>query len=288
VRVAALWRYPVKSVQGEPLAVAELTATGIAGDRRWAVADAETGTILSAKRVGRLLMASARTTDPVTITLPDGTELHGPGPRTDDALSSWLERPVRLVGQTDAVPTFERQADDTDDHSPTITWTGRPGSFVDSSHLHLLTTASLRVASRQRPDLDWSPRRFRPNVLLDVGAEDHPGSPGDGRVEDGRIEDSRVEDGWIEDCWIEDGRVEDGWIGDRLRLGTAEVIVTKPCRRCVMVTRPQPSGLELQRDVLAHLAATAENALGVRADVHLIGHVAVGDTAVLSPPSPPS
>lgn len=268
MRVAALWRYPVKSLQGEPLAVAELTATGIAGDRRWAIANAETGTILSAKRVGRLLMASARTTDPVTITLPDGAELHGPGPRTDDALSSWLERPVRLVGQTDAVPTFERQADDTDDHSPTITWTGRPGSFVDSSHLHLLTTASLRVASRQRPDLDWSPRRFRPNVLLDVGSEDPPGSPGDG--------------------WVEDGRVEDGWIGDRLRLGTAEVIVTKPCRRCVMVTRPQPSGLELQRDVLAHLAATAENALGVRADVHLVGHVTVGDAAVLSPPSTPS
>jgi len=33
MRVAALWRYPVKSLGGEPLQTAELTADGLAGDR---------------------------------------------------------------------------------------------------------------------------------------------------------------------------------------------------------------------------------------------------------------
>ncbi|MFN2464119.1 MAG: MOSC N-terminal beta barrel domain-containing protein, partial [Candidatus Dormibacteria bacterium] len=35
-RVAALWRYPVKSMAGEALAVADVSWHGLAGDRRWA------------------------------------------------------------------------------------------------------------------------------------------------------------------------------------------------------------------------------------------------------------
>src|ERR687893_737365 len=39
VRVLELWRYPVKSLQGERLETAEIGAEGIAGDRQWAVLD---------------------------------------------------------------------------------------------------------------------------------------------------------------------------------------------------------------------------------------------------------
>jgi len=35
-RVAELWRYPVKSMAGEPLAEVEVSWHGLAGDRRWA------------------------------------------------------------------------------------------------------------------------------------------------------------------------------------------------------------------------------------------------------------
>ncbi len=35
-RVAALWRYPVKSMAGEPLEDAGVSWNGLAGDRRWA------------------------------------------------------------------------------------------------------------------------------------------------------------------------------------------------------------------------------------------------------------
>jgi uncharacterized protein len=35
-RIVALWRYPVKSMAGEPLAAADVSWHGLAGDRRWA------------------------------------------------------------------------------------------------------------------------------------------------------------------------------------------------------------------------------------------------------------
>ena len=38
--VAALWRYPVKSMLGEELNAAEVTVRGLLGDRQFAVVDA--------------------------------------------------------------------------------------------------------------------------------------------------------------------------------------------------------------------------------------------------------
>ena len=53
LRVAGLWRYPVKSMAGEPLQVAELTADGIPGDRIVQVYGPEG--IRSSRRQHRLL-----------------------------------------------------------------------------------------------------------------------------------------------------------------------------------------------------------------------------------------
>ena len=53
LRVAGLWRYPVKSMAGEPLQVAELTAEGIPGDRIVQVYGPEG--IRSSRRQHRLL-----------------------------------------------------------------------------------------------------------------------------------------------------------------------------------------------------------------------------------------
>lgn len=243
MEVVGIWRYPVKSLGGEQLETADLVETGLVGDRQWAVADQATGRVLSAKRDGRLLDGSARLDGGPMVELPGGGRLQGPGPATDAALSSWLGRSVRLVEAGPTPPTFERQADDEDDSSPTATWAGRPHSFVDSSPLHLLTTASLRAAAEQRPDLDWAPQRFRPNLLIDaVGSH----------------------------------RVEDDWIGQHLVVGDAEIEVTGACRRCVMTTRAAP-GLDRQPDILRHLVGATAGALGVRAAVVRGGTVRVGD-----------
>lgn len=48
--VAELWRYPVKSMQGEPLSETRVGPTGIDGDRGWAVVDTKTGLALTGRR----------------------------------------------------------------------------------------------------------------------------------------------------------------------------------------------------------------------------------------------
>ena len=54
MRISALWRYPVKSMAGEPLARAELLPDGIAGDRGVQVLDAR-GKVVTARTHPRLL-----------------------------------------------------------------------------------------------------------------------------------------------------------------------------------------------------------------------------------------
>ena len=51
--IAALWRFPVKSMRGGQLEEVELTDQGIVGDRAYALIEAETGKVVSAKSVKR-------------------------------------------------------------------------------------------------------------------------------------------------------------------------------------------------------------------------------------------
>ena len=79
VVVAQLWRYPVKSMQGERLPAVEIQVDGVDGDRRWGVRDERTGRVLTGRREARLLEAAAilaAGSEPV-IELPDGTVLVG-------------------------------------------------------------------------------------------------------------------------------------------------------------------------------------------------------------------
>ena len=49
--VTALWRFPLKSMRGERLEQAEFTERGLVGDRAYALIDADTGKVVSAKSV---------------------------------------------------------------------------------------------------------------------------------------------------------------------------------------------------------------------------------------------
>ena len=193
-RVAALWRYPVKSFQGEPIPEGAIDEDGLRGDRCWGVRDEATGRILTARREPRLLLASAVLTDDglPEITIPDGQRVRGTGVLTDSALSAWLGRPVTLVPAQGAPgATAEFFADATDDTSAAIEWTMPAGRFVDAMALLVLTTSSLRAGAEVYPAGDWHPRRFRPNVLVDI-------------------------DG---DSWI-----EDEWCGRTVQVATVEVL----------------------------------------------------------------
>ena len=75
MRVVELWRFPVKSLQGEQLDDATVRVGGIDGDRAFALFDVDTGLGLTARRVPELLYASARSCGANArpeITLPDG------------------------------------------------------------------------------------------------------------------------------------------------------------------------------------------------------------------------
>ena len=89
-RVAALWRYSVKSMLGEQLEEADFAERGLAGDRAYALAGVESGRIQNAKRAGWKGLFGFRTNltgephdDPsrLRITLPDG-EVTPAKPRT--------------------------------------------------------------------------------------------------------------------------------------------------------------------------------------------------------------
>src|SRR5437867_13214234 len=107
--VAELWRFPVKSMKGERLAQAQLTEAGLVGDRAYALIDADTGKVVSAKSVKLfpdLLACRAafiappqarREVPPVRIELPDGTSVTSDSSDADRALSAYFRRDVRLA-----------------------------------------------------------------------------------------------------------------------------------------------------------------------------------------------
>lgn len=245
MEVVGLWRYPVKSLQGEPVDAACVEQDGVLGDRRWGIRDQRTGRILTARRRPELLGASASYDgDEPVIRLPDGSTVVGAGKRSDEQLSQWLGGPVSLVASVVSDPgRAEYFADATDDSSQAVEWTMPEGRYVDAAPVLLLTTASLRTARGHHPNGAWDPRRFRPNILIDLEGE-----------------------GWIEDSWV----------GRPVQLGAVTVVPTQPCVRCTMVTRPQP-GLDADVEVFRTLARHHRGHFGVWSDVLIPGKLSIGD-----------
>jgi uncharacterized protein YcbX len=164
VRALELWRYPVKSLQGERLDTAAIGPGGIDGDRQWALFDAATGYGLTARRVPDLLFATGRLgpDGDVQVVLPDGTVA------TDDVvLSDWLGRAVALRSAADVTERrrYQSPQDDLDERIGWHDWEGAAGgAFHDNAdgRLSLVSTGTLGT---------WDGRRFRSNVVLDGEGE---------------------------------------------------------------------------------------------------------------------
>jgi uncharacterized protein YcbX len=164
VRVGELWRFPVKSLQGERVDSVQVTFQGLEGDRRFAIFDLSTGMGLTARRVPELLFASAASVEGrgVAVTLPDGRVA-----ADDEALSDWLGRPVTLRScENQEGRLYENTVDfEHEDSAPWLPFIGSPGAFHDSrrASVSLVSTTTLR---------SWPARRFRANVVLDGSGED--------------------------------------------------------------------------------------------------------------------
>ncbi|HEV2706798.1 MAG TPA: MOSC domain-containing protein [Pyrinomonadaceae bacterium] len=154
--VKTLWRYPVKSMIGEPCRSLLIDERGVVGDRLFAVRD-EQGKFGSGKNTRRFVKidglfkfrAVYDDTIPV-ITFPDGKSLRGDDSSIHTELSEALNRSVTLTKE-EAIPHF------------------------DNAPVHLVTTASLDWLKAQLPGSVVDERRFRPNVLIETA--------GAGRVE---------------------------------------------------------------------------------------------------------
>jgi uncharacterized protein YcbX len=251
LRIAELWRYPVKSLLGERLPRLNLVDDGVEGDRLWGILDLGDGRILTARREPRLLFATSRlgAGDAPEISLPDGRVLAGPGPLTDAALSDWLGKPVSLVSAAGREASrAEFFADATDDSSQAIEWTMPQGRFVDAYPVLVMSTAGLRAGVAGHEAGAWDVRRFRPNILIELPGE-----------------------GWR----------EDDWAGKSLRAGTAQLVPRRRCARCTMVNRAQP-GLERDVNIYKTLHRTHGGDAGMWTDVARAGTVATGDRVELA------
>jgi MOSC domain-containing protein len=260
VRVATvteLWRYPVKSMQGEIVPAFEVGTTGVVGDRRFAVTDRATGRVLSAKTAPRLLEAAATTVDgEVWIALADGISWPAGDAEAAARLSSWLDREVVLSEVDDGTrASYEMTFDPPNDDAELVDIPSPDGTFLDLAALHLLSTNSLATCAATGDASAWDRRRFRPNVLVSaISTEPYP---------------------------------EDAWVGRTLAVGAAAATVLMRTVRCAMPLRgqpPHPAGHRLARDVnvFRTLSREHDNHLGVYASVHETGVVHVGDTVTLA------
>jgi uncharacterized protein YcbX len=283
--IGALWRFPVKSMQGEELDAVDVTEGGVVGDRAYALIDRETGKVVSAKhpklwptmlRCRAAFVEPPKPGDelpPARIELSDGTSAMSDAADVDAVLSRFFGRDVELAGAAPKDYTIDQYHPDQENANPEghrdevteeklgaafFNERGLPsavpeGSFFDLFPLSVLTTSSLDRFGELQPQSSFDVRRFRMNVIVDTSA---PGF---------------VENGWL-------GRTLD--IGDGVRINVA-----MPDPRCVM---PNLAQEDLPRDpqILKTLAEhnrldVGDNALypcaGVYAVAESAGSIRKGD-----------
>jgi uncharacterized protein YcbX len=148
-RVAALWRYPVKSMGGEALQSLAVDERGAIGDRYFALKDSD-GRLGSGKTTRRfrqiegLLGFSAATENgAVVIRFPDGRRMRADDPAVASVLTGACGIDVKIESE-DQDQIMHR----------------------DSAPLHLLSEASIGWLRERLPAVVIDARRFRPNILI--------------------------------------------------------------------------------------------------------------------------
>jgi uncharacterized protein len=252
--VRALWRYPVKSMRGESLSVAEITQRGVAGDRMWALRESTYGGLVSARTWPAMLQLRASWADNpvenprarVRIDLPNDEFAYADDPTAALMLSDFLRREVRPepVRVTPITPE-EREAIMRGNAMPPAR------DYFDEDVIHLIATGTLaHLRTLSGGDSDFDARRFRANIVIDTGANANS---------------------FVEDLWLE-GRIE---IGESVR-----IIGMRPALRCAITTHPQ--------DDLPHDAAILRTTwqfhqayAGIFAAVETEGTIRIGDAVYL-------
>lgn len=268
--IQSIWRFPIKSFQGESVSSADLLEFGIVGDRPLALRNSESGKILSGKdaKLGeRILEFSARyEAEPRSGAPLPGiqAEIDGVTLSVDDqesfvaAISKALGQPVELVtagSKPETCESYWPELEDLPISGATLDFPlplAEAGSFADLEPLHVLTTASLAHLAELAADSRIEETRFRPSILINTG------------------------DGI--------GFTENEWRGKTARLGEATLEFGEVAPRCIMTTRAQ-AGLPRDPTILKTLVRENRQefmgmqmpCLGIYAKVTTPGAIRVGD-----------
>ncbi|MFI1179209.1 MOSC domain-containing protein [Streptomyces sp. NPDC020799] len=265
--LTAVHFYPVKSMTGRAVAEAAVEPWGLAGDRRWMLAD-DSGHMITQRQQPRVALAAAeplpgggvRLSAPgcaqLDVAVPDPAErgtvtvqlfrdkVEGvpAGEAVDAWLSAYLGTPARLLHMDD--PATRRPID------PAYADPGETVSFADGYPLLATTLASLDalntlISQGDHPDEGPLPmNRFRPNVVVDGTAP------------------------WAEDDWR------------RVRIGEVTFRAVKLCGRCVVTTTDQRTaerGKEPLRTLARHHRIDTSLVFGTNLIPEHTGVVRVGD-----------
>jgi uncharacterized protein len=208
---------------------ADVTPTGLAGDRHWMLVDAN-GRFISQREQERLaLIAVSPTAEGLIARAPGRSDIEiappgvdGAMPVTiwDDQLAARVAPPAVNAWFSDFLGVACRLVFQGDSIRPVDPRWSKPGdstSFADAYPLLVCTTGSLADLGR-RLGQPLPMNRFRPNLVI---ADDRP---------------------WSEDEW------------QRLRIGTVEIDLVKPCARCVVTTVDQAVGVKTGQEPLRTLA----------------------------------
>lgn len=147
-RVAALYRYPVKSLLGEWVEALEVDRRGVVGDRLWSVRtpDGKIGSGKTTRRFtavpGLLELRSWYDGERAVIGFPDGTSCPADDRDAARLISAHLGRPVTLARESDV-------------------------SHFDDGPVSLLGLGSVTAVTEARGEAVEA-ARFRANVVLDT------------------------------------------------------------------------------------------------------------------------
>lgn len=276
-KVSELWRYPVKSMEGNQVTETFVSKDGLLGDRNWALRDESAGELSTVRKIPKLLKFKATydaepgldKVSPVTITLPDGNLVNSADNNINEKLSEAIGKPVslwplqpktnlkhyRLKVPAGAAAMKKQFATKEMPDMSSVTWRmmmelaifATPlGRYQDVYPLHLLTTSSLEKLKQLEPDGDFRVERFRPNLLIETASESADFE-------------------------------EFQWVDGKLTIGDVVLKVVSRTVRCSMPAQPQVT-LKKDAKVLRTLEAHTQRHLGVNISVIRPGTIRVGDT----------
>ncbi|MER9417717.1 MOSC domain-containing protein [Mesorhizobium sp. M0306] len=235
--VSELWRYPASSLAGERQDVISVGLETIDGDRLFGLVDASDGEIARPDREAKwhkvpLIRTRLSRARQLEIATPQGDWLPAPGAECDRAVSAFL-------GFAASIRPFRQK--DAPDYAGLLT-----AESYRKAPIHLLTTASLARLKALHPEGAADPRRFRPNIVVDMPE-------------------------------VEGSFPETEWIGRKLAIGDLLLTISEPCRRCGFTIIGQ-DGFDHDPAILRSLVRHNAHTLGVYCTVDRSARVEIGAT----------